>query len=111
MGMRIEGGGHYTDVACTYPDEEAARTPSARNRDAAACSRAIVEEAISEAACVGSALWTAGSLASLLGAIGGAVATVAACSYAALKSRDTEHACRIEAEPPNPELMWSLDSM
>jgi len=30
---------------------------------------------------------------------------------AALKSGGTEEACRIERRPPDPDLMWSLDSM
>jgi len=106
MGMRVESGGSYNDYACM--NDDAARAPSAA-RDQSACERAMLEEGIADAACVGSALWTAGSLPSVLGAIGGAIATAAACGYAALKSADTNAACGIQPHD-DPDLSWSSDS-
>lgn len=111
MGMRIDGGGYYTDTACFQPDETLPSAPSSVEVVEPECGRAILEEGIAHAGCVGTALWTAGSLPSLLGAVGGAIATVAACSYAVLKSSDVEDACKTEQGPPNPDLMWSLDAM
>ena len=106
MGVRVESGGHYNDYACLNEDEAPAPTAA---RDQGACERAMVEEGIAHAACVGSALWTAGSIPSVLGAIDGAIATGAACGYAALKSADTNVACGIQPHA-DPNLAWSSDS-
>jgi hypothetical protein len=76
--------------------------------DRAACRRAVVEEAIADAACLGSAVWTVGSLPSILGAAGGATATAAACTYAGLRSADADEVCGRTA--PAPALTWSSES-
>jgi hypothetical protein len=106
MGMRVESGAHYSDNACI---DDAANTQPPEI-DQSSCQRAMSEEAIAGAACVGSALWTLGSLPSVLGGIGGAMATAAACAYAALKSGDADAACGTENRHIDPALAWSSDS-
>jgi hypothetical protein len=122
MTARIEARPtHATDHdMCTLegdPDPPQASAPGrepaadgVEGVDRAACRRAVIEETIADVACLGSAVWTVGSLPSIVGAAGGAAATAAACTYAGLKSADADEVCGRAAEALTPALTWSSDS-
>jgi hypothetical protein len=78
--------------------------------DPQACRRAVTEAALAGAGCVGSALWTMGSLPSVAGAVGGSVVTASACFAAGMKAAEADRACRAPDRPPIPVLTWSSDS-
>jgi hypothetical protein len=70
-----------------------------------ACRRQRAEFLLADTACVGSALWTVGSLPSVLGAVGGGLVTVATCAYAGLKADDRDAACGTTSNPANSDPM------
>jgi hypothetical protein len=111
MSARIEGRPPPATQMCTPedPDPVDERTGEA-NVDAEACRQAVTEEIVADVACLGSALWTLGSLPSVLGAIGGATATAAACTYAGLKAADADQACGRARDADPPTLTWSSES-
>ena len=61
--------------------------------DSPECERQVAEATIADTLCVGSAIWTVGSLPSVLGGIGGAIVTAGSCAYAALEAGDVLEAC------------------
>jgi hypothetical protein len=115
MEARIDAGGYYGQCLPGASDEGGAASgvpadgaPAAQMVDRNVCARAIQEEVLADAACVGTAIWTVGSLPSVAGAVGGAVVTAATCGYAGLKSADADAACGRRGM--DSVLTWSSDS-
>src|SRR5204863_6284898 len=109
MSARIEARAshrHDPDVCTGGADHPPAAPPTALHDgvDPHACRRAVTEAALAGAGCVGSALWTVGSLPSVVGAVVGSVVTASACFAAGMKAAEADHACRSPDHPPTPVL-------
>ena len=101
MGNTIPGG-YYANNAC-YDGSALPNLPSSElpdPEDSPECARQEAEFLAAETVCVGSAIWTVGSLPSVAGAVGGALATIGSCGYTMLKAGDRDEACGIAPSPP-----------
>src|SRR4030095_5248042 len=101
------------ETTATQHDSSVAYVPpqdTVEHVDNDACAFETAQAAAAMSICVGSGVWTAGSLATGPGVVGGLMVTVGACVYAGMESAEAQQACGGATSgpvDPNPDLTWS----